>query len=52
MEESVAEQIAIDQLTTQGAGGFVGCTMGVYGYSKKADTSNAAIFGSLHVLYP
>lgn len=49
---SVVEQIAIDQLTTQGAGGFVGCTMGVYGYSKNADSDNAAIFGNLNILYP
>ncbi len=48
----VADALDISQLTTQGAGGFVGCTMGVYGYTDKAESTNEAVFDSLTVVYP
>ncbi len=48
----LAESIDIAQLTTQGAGGFVGCTMGVYGYTDKENSTNYAVFGSMTVIYP
>lgn len=48
----LAEAIDIDQLTTQGAGGFVGCTMGVYGYTDHENSWNHAVFGSMTVVYP
>lgn len=45
------EQISLEPMTTEEAGGFVGCTMGVYAVTKNSASDTWAVFDSVRILY-
>lgn len=44
-----AEQVSLAAMTTEEAGGFVGCTMGVFAVSTKSGSDTQAVFDSMKV---
>ncbi len=51
-DKKCIKEISLESLTTQEAGGFVGCTMGVFAIKKEKIDNNYAKFGNLNIIYP
>ncbi len=51
-DKKCIKEISLESLTTQEAGGFVGCTMGVFAVKKEKIDNNYAKFGILNIIYP
>ncbi|MFA9466370.1 MAG: family 43 glycosylhydrolase [Velocimicrobium sp.] len=49
--ESIAKQIDLHDLCAERAGGFVGCTVGIYASSQHEKSDNRAIFSSMSLLF-
>jgi hypothetical protein len=46
-----AKEIPLDAMTIEEAGGFVGCTMGVYAVTTDENSETQAIFDRLKIVY-
>lgn len=44
-------EILLDAMTTEEAGGFVGCTMGVYAVAKDAGNDTQVVFDSMKIVF-
>ena len=50
-EQCLVEQVSLDTMTTEEAGGFVGCTMGVFAVTGQGESDTQAVFESLQIAY-
>lgn len=50
-QQCLTEQIPLEAMTTEEAGGFVGCTMGVFAVAENQNSNTEAIFEKLELAY-
>jgi alpha-N-arabinofuranosidase len=49
--EQCAREIPLDSMTTEEAGGFIGCTMGVFAVAADGNSETQAVFDRLDITY-